>query len=101
MEEKARSEKTRMLAGELYDPADAELLADRDRAALLIHQFNLCSPEGSLRHALLYELLCDLGNGSVISPPFYCNFGYNIRIWPACLLNHVCVRLDVFRVGLD
>jgi len=100
MEEKARSEKTRMLAGELYDPADAELLADRDRAALLIHQFNLSSPEGSLRQALLDELLCDLGKGSVIRPPFYCDYGYNIRIGPGCFLNHGCVLLDVMPIEI-
>lgn len=100
MEEKARSEKTRMLAGELYDPADAESLADRDRAALLIHQFNLSSPEGSLRQALLDELLCDLGKGSVIRPPFYCDYGYNIRIGPGCFLNHGCVLLDVMPIEI-
>ena len=36
-----RGEKEKMLAGEWFDPHDAELTADRDRATRLMHRLNV------------------------------------------------------------
>lgn len=51
-------EKRKMIAGDIYRPADDTLKADRMRARQLIHRYNHTGPdEKAERHALLAELL--------------------------------------------
>lgn len=89
-----------MLAGELYRP-DAELAAEQavNKAWLVRYNAALASPV-SERHALLRERLGHVGANVVIRPPFFCDFGYNIRIGDAVFLNFNCVILDVVEVSI-
>jgi maltose O-acetyltransferase len=93
-----KSEKQKMLAGELYRP-DAELAADQAAAKAWMARYNaaLASPV-SERHALLCERLGHVGKDAVIRPPFFCDYGYNIRLGDAVFLNFNCVILDVVDV---
>lgn len=96
-----RTEKQKMLAGELYHANDAELEADRKAAAARMVRFNAAaSASDSERHALLREMLAEAGDGAVIRPPFYCDYGYNIRIGPDVFFNFNCVILDVVAVTI-
>ena len=69
-----------MLAGELYRP-DAELAADQSATKAWLVRYNaaLALPV-SQRHAILSERLAHVGADAVIRPPFFCDYGYNIRL---------------------
>ena len=93
------SEKQKMLAGELYRPGDPELQADAaaNKAWLARYNAALAAP-ASERHALLSEHFGHVGKGAVIRPPFFCDYGYNIRLGDEVFLNFNCVILDVVEV---
>ena len=94
------SEKQKMLAGELYRP-DAELGADQAATKSWLVRYNaaLALPV-SERHALLCERLGQVGKDAVIRPPFFCDYGYNIRLGDDVFLNFNCVILDVVDVTI-
>lgn len=90
-----KTEKEKMLSGELYDAGDPILIADRNHAAALLFQYNT-TPHHAVTHTpLLAQLLGACGSGSVIRPPFFCDYGYNIRLGSGVFLNFNCVLLDV------
>ncbi|HLW28821.1 MAG TPA: sugar O-acetyltransferase [Kiloniellales bacterium] len=89
-----------MLAGELYDAGDPELVAEREKAARLLHRFNHLHPDDPASASLLDELLGELGAKCEIRPPFYCDYGYNISIGPRCFFNFGCVLLDVMPITI-
>jgi maltose O-acetyltransferase len=97
----SKTEKQKMLAGELYRPGDAELQADAvaNTAWLVRYNAALAAPV-SERHALLSEHLGDVGEGVVIRPPFFCDYGYNIRLGDEVFLNFNCVILDIVDVAI-
>jgi maltose O-acetyltransferase len=88
-----------MLAGELYDAGDPELVADRRRCEQLLRSFN-DAPDDEARCAVLAELLGEMGEGSEIRPPFACDYGYNIALGAGAFLNFGCVILDVVQVTI-
>ncbi len=51
-------------------------------------------------HALLSERLGHVGRDVVIRPPFFCDYGYNIRVGDGVFLNFNCVILDVVEVTI-
>jgi maltose O-acetyltransferase len=95
-----KSEKQKMLAGELYRP-DEELGAEQAAAKVWMARYNasLAAPVFE-RHALLCERLGHVGRGAVIRPPFFCDYGYNIRLGDGVFLNFNCVILDVVEVTI-
>jgi maltose O-acetyltransferase len=95
-----KTEKQKMLAGELYR-VDAELAADQAATKDWLVRYNaaLARPV-SERHALLCERLGDVGNGAVIRPPFFCDYGFNIGLGDGVFLNFNCVILDVVEVTI-
>jgi len=96
-----RSEKSKMLAGELYDAADAELQSDLAATARWIARLNASPGESpAQRHALLRERLGAIGAGTVVRSPFFCDYGYNIRLGDGVFMNFNCVILDVVAVTI-
>ena len=95
-----KTEKQKMLAGELYRPDD-ELGAEQAAAKAWMARYNaaLALPVAE-RHALLRERLAHVGEGAVIRPPFHCDYGYNIRLGDGVFLNFNCVILDVVEVTI-
>lgn len=90
-----RSEKEKMLAGELYIAADAELTRDRLHAREVIHRFNAAPPDRPDAAAeLLRGLFGAFGEGSVVMAPFQCDYGYNIHFGRYSFANYNCVFLD-------
>ena len=97
-----RSEREKMLAGELYDPLDPQLCDERRRARMLFKAFNdTRDDETDERARLLGELLGGAGAGLLIEPPFYCDYGTNITLGERVFFNFNCVVLDcaAVRVG--
>jgi maltose O-acetyltransferase len=99
-----RSQRDRMLAGELYIADDPQLAADNLRALTLTREFNASDPaDPKARLALLRELFGSLGEDTEIRPPLYCDYGYQTHIGARCFINFGVVLLDVatIRIGDD
>ena len=95
-----KTEKQKMLAGELYRP-DAELGAEQAATKAWMARYNAALTSTlSERHALLSERLGHVGKDTVIRPPFFCDYGYNIRLGDGVFLNFNCVILDVVEVTI-
>ncbi len=90
-----------MLAGELYNPLDEQLVEDRLRTRLSIKELN-DSREDQVeeRHRILKELLPNASDGLWLQPPFYCDYGYNMLIGEKVFFNFNCVVLDVAQVTI-
>lgn len=96
-----KTEKEKMLAGELYDASDDQLSLERRQARLLLQQLNQSrDDEEDLRNLLLSELIPQGGKGLWIEPPFYCDYGNNITTGEKVFFNFNCVVLDVMPVTI-
>ena len=94
-------QKQKMLAGEFYVDDDPELDADKARVFKWMSCYNAANAIGKReRAALLTELFAGVGNNCTIKPPFFCNYGYNIRLGEAVFLNFNCVLLDVVGITI-
>lgn len=86
----------RMLRGELYRGADAEMEAAYARAQALVERYNATAhPQQAVRDAILRELLAEVGDGVVVRPPFRIEYGSRVRIGEGTFFNYDCVMLDV------
>lgn len=96
-----RTEKEKMCAGELYDALDPELVAARAQARDLCQILN-ATREGDLdvRRSLLKQLFGQGGDTAWIQPPFFCDYGSNIRLGNRVYFNFNCVVLDVCSVTI-
>lgn len=91
-----RTEKEKMLAGELYNALDKQLSDERLQTRLLIKKLNdTREDEEDKRTAILKELIPNAGSGLWLQPPFYCDYGSNILIGEKVFFNFNCVVLDV------
>jgi maltose O-acetyltransferase len=96
-----KSEKEKMLAGELYNALDAQLSDERLKARLLIKELNDSREDQTAeRHRILQELLPNAKEGLWLQPPFYCDYGYNIILGEKVFFNFNCVVLDVAEVRI-
>jgi maltose O-acetyltransferase len=96
-----RTEREKMLAGELYDPLDADLVAARDRARDLCADLNATrESQQAERRRILQALLGAGGDDVWMQPPFYCDYGFNILLGRKCFFNFNCVVLDVTTVRI-
>jgi maltose O-acetyltransferase len=96
-----RSEREKMLAGELYDSLDPELVAARNQARDLCQSLNASSEaELELRRQILRRLFGKGGETAWIQPPFYCDYGSNIELGERVFFNFNCIVLDVCRVQI-
>ena len=99
-----RSQRERMLAGDLYIADDPELARESLRAAELTKAFNDSSPsDPEARRRILAELLGSVGEGTEIRPPFYCDYGRHTHVGARTFVNFGLVALDVapIRIGDD
>jgi maltose O-acetyltransferase len=96
-----RSEREKMLAGELYDALDAGLVRARNHARDLCQTLN-ASREGdqALRKYLCAQLFGKGGETVWMQPPFYCDYGSNIELGERVFFNFNCIVLDVCRVTI-
>ncbi len=95
------TERDKMLAGELYDPMDPELVRARDRARDLCQDLNATrEAQADGRRRILVELFGSGGETVWMQPPFYCDYGSNIELGERVFFNFNCVVLDVCRVTI-
>jgi maltose O-acetyltransferase len=93
-----KSEKAKMLAGELYDSNDGQLVEERLRARSLCHELNLLPVNATERRAQLLGSLFGRPITAYITPPFFCDYGYNIELGHNAYFNFNCIVLDVVRI---
>lgn len=90
-----------MLAGELYDALDPQLSEERTKARLLIKELNDSREDQTEeRSRILKALIPNAGEGLWLQPPFYCDYGSNIKIGERVFFNFNCVVLDVAPVTI-
>jgi maltose O-acetyltransferase len=94
-----KSEKDKMLIGELYRASDPELVHERRRCRSVLQAFNAQQDEDQ-RLALLNQLLGRIGGGAFIQPPFACDYGYNLSIGDNVFVNFNTVILDCASVTI-
>lgn len=95
------TEKEKMLAGELYDPGDKELSADRERCKDLCHELNMTMPSHNEKiKKILSEILGKTKENFCFTAPFYCDYGYNIEVGEWFYANHGLVILDCAKVKI-
>ena len=95
------TERDKMLAGELYDPMDPELVAARERARDLCLDLNATrESEKDVRRRILLALFGTGGDSVWMQPPFYCDYGSNIHLGTRVFFNFNCVVLDVCEVRI-
>lgn len=96
-----KTEKEKMLAGELYDPRNAELVQARERSRDLCHELNLTRErDQEIRRRILSDLFGSGGDTVRMQPPFYCDYGSNIYLGEGSYFNFNCVVLDVCEVRI-
>ncbi|OBX25642.1 sugar O-acetyltransferase [Gelidibacter algens] len=91
-----KSEKEKMIAGDMYDPTDEKLVADRRQARISFGNYNTSHPDETPNRKDLLETLFDSPSRNLyIEPPFYCDYGYNIQLGENVYMNFNCCILDV------
>jgi len=96
-----RTEREKMLAGELYDSFDEELVRARTRAHDLCHALNATRDGDETARRQIFQQLFAAGGADVyIQPPFYCDFGTHITLGSRVYFNFNCVVLDVCPVRI-
>ena len=96
-----KTEREKMIAGELYDPLDPELVAARARARDLCPTLNATrEAEQEKRRRILRELFAAGGDSVWMQPPFFCDYGSNIELGERVFFNFNCVVLDVCPVRI-
>jgi maltose O-acetyltransferase len=95
------TEREKMLAGEMYNALDPDLVAARTRARDLCHDLNQTrESDETERRRLVRELFGKGGDTVWMQPPFYCDYGTNIELGERVFFNFNCVVLDVCRVRI-
>lgn len=93
------TEREKMLAGELYDCGDPELLSQWHRAKDLARTYNaLDSSDAEQKDRILTELLGGRDANLWITAPFYVDYGNNIFFGNNCEVNMNCTFLDDNRI---
>lgn len=96
-----KTEKQKMLAGELYLASDRQLTKDRENARKLTRFINqTIETDYDKRIELLKQLFGSTGENVYVEPTFRCDYGYNIHVGNHFYANFDCVILDVCEVRI-
>lgn len=90
-----------MIAGELYNANDGQLVKDRRSAKRLLRQLNVTEYlVTKTAKQIIKELIPNSSKSLYIEPPFHCDYGYNINCGERVYFNVNCVVLDVAKVTI-
>lgn len=91
-----RTQRERMLAGELYRANDSELGKMNKRNRRLLYEFNHSEFDAvEQREKIIKELLGRTGEKVYFEPPFRCDYGDHIYVGENFYANFDCIMLDV------
>jgi len=88
-----RTEKEKMLAGEVYTCLDPELKLDREQAKKLMRAFNKSDNEAE-QQVLIRQMFGGIGKNLIIWPPYYCSYGRYTFFGDNVFINYNCTILD-------
>lgn len=96
-----KTEKEKMIAGELYLAGDTELVKEREAARKLTRLYNqTIETDYEERTILLKQLFGSTKQNLYVEPTFRCDYGYNIHVGENFYANFDCVILDVCEVHI-
>lgn len=96
-----KTEKEKMLTGELYSAGDKHLVSEREFAKTLLKEINVNEYVLTKRaRIILKQLIPNAPDSLYIEPPFHCDYGYNIFCGENVFFNVNCVVLDVCKVQI-
>lgn len=91
-----RSQKQRMIAGDLYHAGDPQLVAERAVNQANMARYNATTvSDGTARGPLLADWFGAVGDRVALRAPLYTDYGYNIFLGDDVFFNYGCVLLDV------
>ena len=95
------TEREKMLAGELYNVLDLELVQERERARDLCQLLNSSREiDRELRRQLLLNIFGKGSDTVWLQPPFFCDYGSNIELGERVFFNFNCTVLDVCKITI-
>ena len=91
-----KTEKEKMLAGEVYSAVDPQLIEELTEVKEIIHDYNLLSPsEKQKAREILRGLLGHIADDEIlIIQPFYCDYGKQISVGKRFFANFNFTVLD-------
>lgn len=93
------TEKEKMQAGELYNPYETGLSYKYKLAHKLFNDYNkLFFDDREKAEGIIKELFGKIGEGFIIQPPFFCDYGFNIEAGEKFYSNYNLVILDANKV---
>lgn len=97
-----RTNRERMLAGDLYIADDPDSARIAQRATALLEDYRVACTAGRFEEArrLLAEVLGEVGEGVVVRPPLFVDYGENIRIGARTFVNFNLTALDVAAITI-
>lgn len=95
-----RTEKQKMLAGDLYDPLDPELSHERQLCRDLCKRLNDSREDQQEERKQILFHLFGTHTDAWVQTPFFCDYGINIRLGTKVFFNFNCVVLDVMQVTI-
>lgn len=96
-----KTEKEKMLAGELYDPGDPQLLSRWYQAHRLMKEYaNADLEDRDNVERIFTELVGSRGENVWVAPPFFVDYGENIHFGDNCEVNMNCTFLDCNRITI-
>ena len=96
-----KSEKEKMLDGEIYNAYDDELVKGRIEARKSIREFNdICEDEPEKREEKIRGIFGKAGKNTYVESHFKCDYGYNISVGDNFYANFDCVFLDVCQIEI-
>jgi maltose O-acetyltransferase len=96
-----RSEREKMLAGDLYTSDDPELVAAQRHAYRLMREYERCYASSAARaQKILRELLGAVGPDVHVKPPLYVDYGKHVTIGAGTFANYGLVALDVATITI-
>lgn len=96
-----RSNRERMLAGDLYTAEDPELAAAMRRGSRLADEYNALAPrDPEAARKILASLLGGVGEETVVRAPVYVDYGDHLTIGARTFVNFGLVALDVAPIAI-
>ena len=99
-----RTNRERMLSGDLYIADDPDIIAGTQRAARLAAEYATASAtDPAAARPILVDLLGSLGEGAEIRPPLFVDYGTYITVGAGTFINYNLTALDVapITIGRD
>lgn len=95
------NEKEKSHAGVLYQPGDAELVADREVTVQKLYEYNQLHPlDQAEKDQGIRQILGEVGMNCLVEQPFFCTYGYNTTVGDNFFLNVNCRLMDSGKITI-